>query len=259
MPTLIDLTGKDYLSNSSMSQWLRCPESFFHERIVGRRSGKSWAMLAGLAIHSATEALDTGQETDVQQAWDNAWAFRLSTIEANEVVRAGGRSSKEWPGGEDAAFWTKHGPVHVANWVAWRDARLGEGWQMLSVEQGFRAELGGITVLGSIDRLLSDQHGQQIVLDLKSGQAPKSPTQLAIYAAALEVTGEARPVMGGYFLTKTGSVDMLMLDRFTADMVGSWFAGAARGIEAEIFPPNPSNFCSACGVRQHCSVFGDRT
>lgn len=255
MATLVELTGKEHLSNSSMGQWLRCGESFYLERVVGHKSSKGWAMFAGLAIHSATEMLDLGQQSDINAAWDSAWSQQLSTIEANDDVRAGGKRTKEWPNGEDAAFWTAQGPVHVGNWVRWRDERLAEGWQLLAVEQKFAADLGGVKVVGGIDRLMVDPQGQLGVLDLKSGQPPKNPTQLAIYAAALEATGEPRPLMGGYFLTKTATVDWMMLTRYTPELVGSWFAGAARGIESEIFLPNPSSFCSVCGVKQHCSVF----
>lgn len=259
MPSLVDLTGKEHLSNSSISQWLRCPESFYLERVAGRPSTKGWAMYAGMAIHRATEMLDIGQETDTQQAWDNAWSFYLNGEIAalDEPPRAGGKRTKEWPNGEDDAFWAQHGPLHVQTWIRWRDERLAEGWTLLGVEQKIDVELSGRRVVGSIDRLLADPHGQLAVLDLKSGQAPKSPTQLAIYAAALEASGEPRPVMGGYFLTKTGVVDWQMLGRYTPQVVGAWFEGVARGIESQIFVPNPSTFCSVCGVRRFCSVFGD--
>lgn len=259
MATLVELTGKEHLSNSSLSTWLRCGEAFKLERIDGHRSPKGWAMLAGLAIHSATEALDKGEETVVQKAWDKAWAYQLSTLEANEQPRAGGKVSKEWPNKEDGAFWTHHGPKHVQTWINWRDEKIDEGWDIIGIETPFEVELEGVKVVGHIDRILVDPHGQQAVLDLKSGMLPQSPVQLAVYAVGMELAGLGRPTFGGYFLTRSGKCELNMLDRYSPELVGSWFASVARGIESEIFVPQPNNLCGVCGVRSHCSIFGDRT
>jgi CRISPR/Cas system-associated exonuclease Cas4 (RecB family) len=252
------LTGKKHLSHSSVNEYLRCSEKFRLSRVVGIRSEKSWAMIAGNAVHKASELMDLGACDEIADAWDQAWAEQLSFLEEGQDLKATGRVSKAWPNKENRDFWEVNGPVHVRTWVDWRDERLAEGWSILSVEQAFDTNIGDVQVQGFIDRVLVDQHGQARLVDLKSGSR-KEPgfLQLAIYRQALASMGLPTPDMGAFFYTRheQGSVDWQMLTRFSQDLVHKWLNNVKTGIELELFTPRPSDICAYCDVRTHCTAW----
>jgi ATP-dependent helicase/nuclease subunit B len=50
-----------------------------------------------------------------------------------------------------------------------------DGWVVFAIEQGFRIELGGLTIKGRIDRIDRHESGAWRVIDYKTSDAPKSP------------------------------------------------------------------------------------
>lgn len=259
MSSLEILTGKPHLSHSSFAQFVRCGEQYRLSRVKGYRDSRSWAMLGGSAVHKATEDLDLGRESDVQIAWDRAWAMQHDTITPGETIRATGRSSNQWPNKENADWWDHHGPQHVQAWVDWWDARLTEGWNMLGVELPFECEIEGVLIVGYIDRLVVDNNGQVRVIDLKSGARKEaSLLQLAIYRLALAATQQPVPELGAYFRTRFPGTEpeWAVLSRFRSDLVGRWLSNAKTAIEQQIFIPNIADHCSWCGVKEHCTAWG---
>lgn len=251
------LTGSGFLSFSSVSTYLSCAEKYRLTRVERVPTVPSWALIAGKAVHTATELADTEPAMTAEQAWDKAWAAELAQVEDVAAVRATGRATKEWPNKEDAAYWTQHGPEHVQRWIDWREGNITQpkGAAMLGIEVPFHVEIAGVPVRGFIDRTLVDHHGQMIVLDLKSGSKTPDPYQLGVYTCALEAMGEPRPALGSYFMTRTGKVEMHAMARFTQEKVGRWLGFVQQAIELELFPPNTSSWCSSCDVRPHCTAW----
>jgi len=256
------LTGRNYLSYSSMSSYLECGKRYELERIYNAPQSPAWYFLGGDAVHSATEALDKGEQESVEQAWTDAWMNALDTLEPGEEPRAGGRKSAAWPNKEDRAWWEHHGPGMVAEWVRWRDA---SGYQFLEMPDGSPAievpvdfEFASTMVKGYIDRVMVDGSGQVIVVDLKTGsRKPVSSLQLAVYALGLQHVHGITATLGGYWMSRQGDIPSLhSLAHLTSELVGGWFNDVHRGIEQEIFVPKVSPLCSACSVKDFCPAVG---
>lgn len=255
--SLETLTGSPFLSFSSIESWLTCGERYRLEKIVGVERQDAWYLLGGSAVHSATEMLDKGEQTDPQIAWEIAWASQVATVKDPSTVRAGGRATKEYPNKEDSRWWAVHGPDFVRAWINWRDARVNEGWTILEVEHPFEVELGGVPVRGFIDRIMADQHGQVHCVDLKTGShAPSSALQLGIYSIGYEATTGVKPTIGFYFMNRKGEPTAAeSLIKYTPELVGLWFEKARAAIEAEVFIPHASGLCKSCVVQDKCSLF----
>lgn len=270
MSSLEFLTGKDYLSHSSLSSWLDCGERFFLERIARVPQQMSWWLVGGSAFHSATEWLDMGAFSAADAAWQEAWNVQYEKdVTGNgftdDQIRAGGRKSKEWPDKENAAWWQVNGPLMVQSYLQWRDTRFAEGWQFLPMPDGSPAievpvhlVLGDVLVKGYIDRVLIDPDGQAHVVDLKTGNhTPASSLQLGIYALGLEHAVGIKPLLGNYYMARKSELNEdVSLLHYTPERVGNWFGQAKAGIEAEIFLPHVTSMCGTCSVRPYCSAFG---
>lgn len=269
MSNLEAVTGRNYLSHSSLSSYLKCGEQFRLERVAGAPQGTAWYLVGGSAVHRASEMLDKGEQADLYEAWRMAWVecYR-DDIDAKGInpldVRAGGRASKEWPNKENADWWQHHGPIMLQQYVAWRDARFAEGWQWLAlpdgspaVELGINLELGGVLVKGFIDRVMVTDSGELIVVDLKTGShTPASTLQLAIYALGVEHHLGVLPILGGYYMARKAELSgPSSLLHYTPELVGRWFSQVRQGIEAELFVPQPSSLCGSCTVRPYCTAF----
>jgi len=182
------------------------------------------------------------------------------------VFRAGGRTSKKYPNKEDASWWKAKGPEFIHNWYNFRmtNPHL-DIWTAPdgtpAIELKVAAKIPGDVILkGYIDRVMVDTNtGKTIIIDLKTGQAPKSGLQLAIYRLAmLEQYGEA-PEYGSYWMARTGVLDTIYeLEDYSPKMVARWLRDAKKSIDLNIFIPNTNNWCDYCEVRDMCYTRGNK-
>ena len=179
--------------------------------------------------------------------------------------RAGGRASKAWPNKEDSSWWLTSGPKMVADWYAWWQQAKAEGWALWytptgvpAVELAVNAVLGGKMFKGYIDAIMVDPDGDVVVIDWKTGREPVAPVQLGMYACAIEKTIGVRPSHGSHYMARKGDLGHVYdLSVYTEQVVGQWLSRAAL-IEAQgLYIPHPSSLCSACGVRDYCSVMSE--
>lgn len=266
--TLESLTGRNYLSYSSFTSWLDCGERFRLERVMQAPQRTGWWLVGGHAVHKATEDLDLGLATDPTTAFNNAWDDEIESLAEQGTdftdIRAGGRSSKEWPDKENNLWWLANGPAQVADYVTWRDARFAEGWQFANiagrpaVEVPFHTVLGDVLVKGYIDRVFINDAGEAVVVDLKSGSSkPNSSLQLGVYALGLADTVGLSPSVGAYYMTRRKELtEMQSLLHYTPEMVGNWFSKAKQAIESEVFLPHVTPMCSSCSVAPYCAAVG---
>lgn len=273
--TLEELTGKPYLSYSSLSTYLRCGESYRLSRIEHVPEAPAYWLPGGTGVHYGCEVFDRAYEAGEDyseavkqgiQAFHDSFSKAVQELDEQrdgQEWRAGGRRTKQWPNGEDAAFWRQDGPVQVANYADWRRAHSalhiwtppGEE-ETLAIELPFSSDLGsGVLTHGYIDRIFINEASLElIVVDLKSGQrTPADPTQLALYATGVELTYGVRPRYGAYYMTRkaelAGEAD---LSRFDKDLLGLWLRMAKEGIENQQFLPRISSECGTCSVQNYC-------
>lgn len=272
MASLEILTGRNYLSYSSLSSWLDCGERFRLERVLDAPQENAWWFIGGDAVHKATEDCDIDGITSVADAhryFNVVWQNSLSKLYDEGVdlnaIKAGGRKSAQWPNKEDRLWWEANGAGMVANWVVWREQMFAQGWQFLSmgedrlaIEVPIEVQFDDVLVKGYIDRVLVSPFGEAVVVDLKSGsRVPASTLQLGIYALGMTDNYEVTPSLGGYYMTRQSNLtDLSSLLHYTRERVGAWFAAAKRGIEAEVFIPHVGPFCGTCSVAKYCTAVG---
>lgn len=268
--------GKDHLSYSALTDYLSCGEKFRLVRVEHvPRSPAVW-FAGGSAFHTATETYDEATlvegihpddaKTAALDTFRSEFERLLGEEEPGVEWRAAGRT-KAHPLGEDAAWWANAGRFLVERYITWSralapstslwtvDQTHGDGSQytLHGIEVPFAVDFDGVKVVGRIDRVFVDNAGNFVVVDLKTGKRVPDPTQLGVYAAAMEVQYGQRPRYGSYYMARDGrSSNSVLLDQYTPDMVGRWFRDAAKGIGAGIFIPHQSSFCNACEVRDYC-------
>lgn len=198
-------------------------------------------------------------------------AFRESIAKAKtdnegKLWRAGGRATKQYPNKEDESWWMAEGPSMVHAWYNWRKTNPNlEVWHtsegVPAIEIGVTVRFPGDVLMKSvIDRVFVDKvTGQTMIVDLKTGQPPKSGLQLAVYRTALlEQFGEA-PTYGAYWMARSGTLDTVHdLRQYPESMIQRWMRDVKRAIDARIFVPNMTNLCGTCGVQKFCYAFGHK-
>ena len=271
MSTLEQLTGKEYLSYSSLSTYVKCGEEYRLSRIEKVPEAPAYWFPGGSAVHKGTEVYDLLRELDglshgealeaAIKGFHNEFSFQMMQSEERSdgmEWRAGGRRTAKQPNGEDAAWWRQDGPIQVKQYADWRVSNpawvLAKVNDVPAVEVPFDVTLGDVKVRGFIDRIFATPIGEYAVVDLKSGKmTPADYTQLAIYATALDKLGLGRPRYGSYFMTRTATMtppaDLL---RFNEEMLGTWLGKAKLGIENGIFLPHVTSMCGTCSVANFC-------
>jgi len=261
----------EHLSHSAVDGLLTCGEKWRLTRIERVPEVPTWAVVGGDAVHIATAAADAADfGMDVEDPQDFPGAFELaiarreerSGIPSTEWV-ATGRPSKEWPDKQNRAWWEANGPSHVAAWASflrnspWQVAILPDGQPAIEVK--LEAEIGGVPVVGYIDRVLEEGRSEvYAVTDLKSGaREPKSARQLGVYAVLMDRVMGFGVTWGMYYMTRKGTTsEPVDLTRYRDGSLDHDYAKAWAMVEAEIFVPNPGDLCSVCGVRPYCREMG---
>jgi len=170
----------------------------------------------------------------------------------------GGRKTKSYPDGEDYPWWRDYGRVFLTRYVAVRRADAEQGMQVLphTLEMEVSAYVGDHLIKGYIDAMgMVTADGEMVVRDWKTGSF-LSPHQLAVYAWILAQREPPMTVDRGQFIYLRGaSLDKQVREydlREWREIVPRMFTDLVRGIEAGIFPVQPSNMCVSCPVRAYC-------
>lgn len=173
-----------------------------------------------------------------------------------------GRKTREWPEGNNEAWWREAGPSMVDAYADWRTETGWDLWQVdgepaIEVECNFDLP-GDVRIKAFIDRVFVFPNGDLCVTDIKSGaREPDHPLQLAIYACGVEARFGIRPTWGNFWMARTGAHTAPQhLDRWTPAVMGEMFSEFIAGVNAGAFPPKPSSFCNSCSVADHCFAVG---
>ena len=257
------LTGRDYLSFSSLSTYSDCGERFFHERVRSVRQEQGWWLPGGTAAHLAAEWLDKGTYQSPELAWADAWRKTLNDLD-EMPTKASGRATKDYPNKEDKTWWETEGPKMLVRYdeFAYHLNKV-DNWKIAEVNGKPAIELpiegwfNKVKVKGYIDRVYETPDGHHVVVDLKTSRREPISFQNDIYGALLNQQHGLNVQYGAYYMFRTGLLTELRPFNVQSHQLGRYFNSAVKGIEAGIFLPNLGPLCGTCGVRKHCSVFGD--
>lgn len=256
------MSAPSHLSYSSFTTLTECGEKFRLTRVLQIPEDPAWYFLGGTAVHTATERFDLGgygyPDSDLF-----AVAFEEEIEKAGDIsrIRAAGRPSKDWPNGEDRAWWEKHGQGFVNAWIKFRDDNpslvIAEFNDTPAVEVDVMADLNGILLKGFIDRVFVDiDTGQLLIVDLKTGRnTPPSALQLSFYKVALAETVGVTADFGAFWMARQGHLSRIEELWQSRELVEDWLRKARHMIDNEIFIPHVTPFCNSCGVKDFCSAF----
>lgn len=260
------------LSYSAVSTFRRCGEQFRLTRVIGLREQPSWASVGGRAAHAVTEARDLWREFGIDNEKPSEFGDALDVEIANEEKwtgvpksewKAGGRASKEWPDKQGEKWWRAEGPLMVGRWEQWLNSRPGMSIAQLpdgrpGVEVEVKGTLGGVEILGYVDRVLVSEHGPGAV-DLKFGsKTPDNQEQNGLYGLMYEQMFGERLLWATFFMGRTGTATPPeLLDRWYDGTLDPDYALAWKLIQEGSFLASPGQHCDfLCGVKPYCRLMG---
>lgn len=169
-------------SHSQLTLYMDCGEKYRLERRHRMGGSASWALVGGKAFHTWTEVYDKGVPIDPAyfltimdgEVRETLASDRNSAIIEGDI-RPTGRKSKDWPNKRDRSWWEHHGPIFCQQYIDWRASEDNELMPAQSVdglefhtEMKAEGTLGGLEVLGFVDRLITDSpFGKPVIMDLK--------------------------------------------------------------------------------------------
>ena len=258
-------------SFSQSSAMLKCSLQHFLERRVKVPTVPTWATVGGSAVHAATEQWDRDMLT--HGVWDTSEILaRLLFIKHFEAEielrheqqgidpkqwRATGRASKQYPNKRDEFWWRENGPLMVSRWFSWRTnngLEIAEVDDKLAIEIEFEVEIGGVILVGAIDRVFDSPHGF-IVTDIKTGATiPKDHTQLELYVLALGL----EEAWAYYWMGESGATTppVKVVASEVRPRLEHLVSSTRKMQELGFYLANPGPMCSACGVRDYCYAMG---
>lgn len=267
----------DYRSYSQLTEFMKCGESYRLSRRVGIKEAPSVWLPGGTAFHNTTEHIDhdTLLNGSIEQTWLREWHTAIED-QLNRLKGDDGLWSvslpPEWSdpskwraaakGKEDLAWWAKAGLDMANNYAIWREqSNLQVYWHGDTplIEADLMPILAGVPVKMFPDRIMVDQHGQLIVVDLKTGSKPiKSSLQLGVYKVGVEKLLGVSVEWGAFYMARKGQLDPPMkLDQWTEDRIGTLFAVFDKQERAGEYLPNIGTHCDyMCGVKQYCVFQG---
>jgi RecB family exonuclease len=241
-------SAKNY-SYSRLHRFAHCPLSYKLHYIDWLPPEPSTESELGVVLHRALERV----------VRDHAGAGRTGPLDA---ARAAAEYRLAWSESDlsDPAVFAE-GLDLVKRWVA-REGVV-DAADVLAVEQVFDVEVGGVRLLGAMDRVDRIADDAVRVRDYKSGRIPPSRQdveenlQLAIYdLAAAQLWPWAKRVEVGLDLLRHDRVIALERSGSQRDATRRYVQAMVARIEATSdFPARLSTLCTHCDQRTHCSAY----
>lgn len=270
------MSAPAHLSHSQIDTMLQCGEKYRLTKVAKVPEVPAWWFVSGSSFHQATEKFDWALH--VEDLWSveriiEEFMYQVEVERAkNREVEPdeskwsrGGRVSKENPNKEDLDFIIRNGPTWVDNYRAWRlENRQLEIYEINSqpaIELSYTISLAGQLLKGAIDRVFVDTNtGMLLIVDLKAGsRKPENSQQLSEYVVALKQIFDLDVTYGAFYMARTGALtDPVDLTRFGEREYIALVEHATLIKGAGSYVPQPSSFCSSCGVRRYCRLLGEQ-
>ncbi len=264
----------DYRSYSQLETFMLCGEQFRLTRRVGIPERPSVWLPGGSAFHTASEHIDTGTllNESIKDTWE--WAFNKHVAEqidrlADQDVPPEWLDTATWrcanKGTETLEWWRETGLRFCEDYARWRDQSsltVYEHGDMAMIETEMMPILHGIAVKMFPDRLFVDEHGQLLIVDMKTGSKDvKLGLQLGVYKVGIEKLLGLTVEWGAYYMARKGTIlPPLPLAHWTEDTVGSVFATFDQQERAGQYLPRLGDHCNwKCAVKEWCVYQGGKT
>lgn len=257
-----------YRSYSQLDTFIKCGEQFRLQRRVGIKEQPSWWLPGGTAFHNTTEYIDhdTLLNGSIEQTWLREWSAACTEQLERIDVGSEWRDTSTWRAAnrkkEDGQWWRENGLIFAQDYAKWRESnplQVADFDGTALIEAELMPMLHGVPVKMFPDRIMVDQHGQLIVVDLKTGsKAIDSSLQLGVYKVGVEKLMGVSIEWGAYYMARKGALDNpLPLGHWTEDRIGSLFAAFDRQERAGEYLPNIGPNCKyMCSMKQWCVYQG---
>lgn len=268
------------LSYSQLATYTECPQRWYLQRRARVPDPTWYATLLGSAVHEVTEAADLLEwngmgmdDEEVVAMFGTHFDAQLAeAAETGREIRASGKLQKSvtengGPDKKDEEWCRQYGPIYVQRFLNWKRSngmRIASIGGKPGIEIAFEFDIVAphsgqiIPIRGFIDRVYSMRIGRRtVVVDLKTGRLPDTPLQLATYGVGLQQGYGVAAQLGAFWgphKNDTGTMtDMIDLRNWDLPLLTDIYLQAARGVEADVFPPSISSMCKGCTVREYCA------
>jgi putative RecB family exonuclease len=255
-----------YRSYSQLTEWMKCGESFRLTRRIGIKEQPSVWLPGGTAFHNTSEHIDhdTLYQESIKQTWLSEWraAVQAQIDSAPDEYKDPADWRVAGRGKETMAWWEEQGAKWAQMYADWR-TRSGltvfvDGDRVL-IEAELMPILGDVPVKMYPDRIMVDQHGQLLVVDIKTGASEQpSSLQLGVYKVGVEKLLGLPVEWGAFYNARKGELTPpVRLDQWTEERIGALFATFDKQERAGEYLPNIGSHCKyMCSVRKWCVYQG---
>ena len=258
-PVATELELPSTLSPSKITSFTNCPLAFRFSVVEHLPEPPSPAALKGTLVHRALELLfaenpkGSRSRAAAQASLDRAWQ---ELQDGDELAGLGL---------DDAATsaFVADARELVDRYFELEDP---DAVRAVGLEMSLSTDIDGVTVRGIIDRLDELDDGSLVVVDYKTGRAPRheqSRSRLGgvhMYALMCEAELGRRPAavrliyLRDRVVISASPTDQAM--RGTRQRALGVWAAIERACSQDDFRPNPSGLCRYCAFQAYCPSFG---
>lgn len=245
-----------HTSHSAINSYLRCGKAFELESLKKYPTMPAWWLIAGSAVHTATEWIDTGEwDRSPEEAWELALFLEVQKARAIEPDDSLWLKAGYGARAQGYEHWYPKGAQYVRQW-----ADKGLRWAQVELDVSMTLP-SGLLIKGFIDRTARVGKTEYWFADLKSGSTrPDSDQQLGIYSVLwdcwLNREGFTRqmgfPIKAYNYMFKDDEFYEMDVSHWTLDAVDKIAQQWYRGVGDEVFIPRRGDQCARCSVSAAC-------
>lgn len=250
-------------SVSQLHRWLDCSEAYFLERMVKPKLPQrpaAWLALGTSFHESAAQWEISGRTLDFEALFFDLYDRDISILKDDQPDESMWLKPFRSKVSADIDNRRSAGAKMVKHYIEdcqdaeWKIAEIGGA---PAVEIEFEIDLGGVPVVGFVDRVLEWPDGTLTVRDDKTGNREKRTYQLGVYTLAINELFDLDIRQAQYWYAKDrGSSDWVWTKRYTRSYLTDIFRTLDSSIDQRLFIPNPGDRCDLCTVRDYCREMG---
>jgi putative RecB family exonuclease len=246
------------LSPSRVESFLSCPLAFRFASIEKLPDPPTVATTRGSLVHRALELLFLEPAPDrTSDALDRCVDVAIEEYRVHDDFVLLGLD-----GDAADAFFAEARRI-AANYLRMEDPTTVRD---IGLELRLEAPVGDLSLRGIIDRLDLDDDGELVVVDYKTGRAPRagwertSMSGIHFYAFLCETVFGRRPAEIRLMYLASGEVirtaPTAQSTRFMTTRTNAVWKAVATACERDDFRPKPSNLCNYCAYQRWCPEYG---